>query len=297
MCISPLRLKHPTEDKFIDVPCGKCIECCQKAVNAWAFRLIEQSKSSKRAYFITLTYDDEHLPVNIDDATGEFKPCFRKSDVQKLIQALRDHARRQLSMSLDKSDVKRIVSKIKYFVSSEYGDNTWRSHYHGIIFGYPGDIDTFTSDLSKFWTNGFVSVSNCNDVRCYYVVKYLYKARLPSYYKQSPFGELEKPFMICSKGLGIEFLTPAIRDFMLGGDFGNEPNLQIHQSGVVKTIPKYYRDKVFVTSEQKERLREYWHQFDEFSNCPDSQNPFKWRNEVYEKKVLKVKQRNKKDKL
>lgn len=44
------------------VRCGKCPSCTLERASDWACRLSHELVTSKSAAFVTLTYDDEHLP-------------------------------------------------------------------------------------------------------------------------------------------------------------------------------------------------------------------------------------------
>ena len=45
-----------------DVPCGKCINCKLDYAKEWALRIYHHASLEKENCFITLTYDNEHLP-------------------------------------------------------------------------------------------------------------------------------------------------------------------------------------------------------------------------------------------
>ena len=60
--------------------------------------------------YITLTYNDDHLPAN-----GSLQP----RDLQLFWKRLR----------------KARTPGIRYYACGEYGDQTARPHYHAIIFG------------------------------------------------------------------------------------------------------------------------------------------------------------------
>lgn len=107
-CTRP-RFIHPAnEPQGIYVPCGKCISCRVNRRREWTQRLLHESYYQDSAYFITLTYDEEHVPI---DKNGNEAVC--KSDVQDFIKDLRNKYR----------DV-----SIRYFVGSEYGPETGRPH-------------------------------------------------------------------------------------------------------------------------------------------------------------------------
>lgn len=63
--------------------------------------------------FATLTYADDRLP-----AGNELVP----RDLQLFVKRLRRAS---------------LYSRLRYFAVGEYGDKSWRPHYHAAIFGYP----------------------------------------------------------------------------------------------------------------------------------------------------------------
>ena len=83
------------------VPCGKCAACLTNKRKEWTFRLNQELHVSSSSFFITLTYDDEHIPV-----TEEGLPTFSKRDIQLFIKRLRKNTNR----------------KISYYIVSEYGE-------------------------------------------------------------------------------------------------------------------------------------------------------------------------------
>ena len=91
---------------FIQVPCGKCLECRIQHARAWADRCVVEAKQYDDNYFVTLTYDDAHLPA---------KNSLVPDDLQKFMKRLRKHFPN---------------NKIRFFACGEYGDTSWRPHYH-----------------------------------------------------------------------------------------------------------------------------------------------------------------------
>ena len=48
-------------EKFVNVPCGKCEQCLKSKARGWAFRILKEAEKYDNNYFITFTYDDDHL--------------------------------------------------------------------------------------------------------------------------------------------------------------------------------------------------------------------------------------------
>lgn len=153
--------------KRLLIPCGNCVGCRLEKSRQWAMRMVFESQMHEDNCFLTLTYDDEHLPK------GE---TLVKKDVQMFIRMFRQWLRRH------KPDV-----KIRYFACGEYGDRGNRPHYHLIIFGYKfedmeKEINTesccsvFTSKLlSQLWTKGFSSCGELSFESAAYVARYCMK--------------------------------------------------------------------------------------------------------------------------
>lgn len=108
----------------ITIPCGKCRGCRLDYSRQWANRLMCELEYHDSAYFVTLTYNPKYVPkaYYADPETGEAKEIYTlcKRDVQLFMKRLRkafpdDH--------------------IRFYLCGEYGSETYRPHYHLIIFG------------------------------------------------------------------------------------------------------------------------------------------------------------------
>lgn len=168
---------------FDVIPCGQCIGCRIDYSRTWAVRCMLESEYHDENWFLTLTYDDEHVPWNdyVDKETGELKQIqtLVKSDVQKFHKRLRS---RLEYMGL---------SGFSYFCAGEYGDRTARPHYHDLAFGLPlSQINDFekwkdtqygTLYTSKFldgvWQNGRVIIGDVTYRSCAYVARYIVKKK------------------------------------------------------------------------------------------------------------------------
>lgn len=153
------------------VPCGQCYGCRLERSRQWALRLMHEVKFYDYACFITLTYDDEHLP-KLDN--GEMTLVLK--DFQDFFKRLRARVAYDYPNS----------QKLKMFHCGEYGDLTERPHYHAIILGFDfpdrilkytkGSYPHYVSDyLNDIWGKGLCEVCNVSFDTCAYVARYIMK--------------------------------------------------------------------------------------------------------------------------
>lgn len=62
-CLHPLRVRNKFTNEMVTVPCGKCSACTSKRAYIMEQRLNMERLSWKYCLFVTLTYDNEHLPL------------------------------------------------------------------------------------------------------------------------------------------------------------------------------------------------------------------------------------------
>lgn len=157
--------KHSPTKEYLDVPCGQCIGCRLEKSREWAVRMVHELKNWDKACFITLTYDDEHLPLNkslsvteyapyTDLETKEVKEKQYDSHFQTFMKDLRYHFS-EVRVNPETGRKKRYYRPIRFFQSGEYGQECkncgqnkincyhtcgqWsptfgRPHYHAILF-------------------------------------------------------------------------------------------------------------------------------------------------------------------
>lgn len=153
MVFNPLK----GQDDPLQLPCGKCNGCRADQAMEWAVRLYHESLLHKQCSFLTLTYDDDHLP---DDGK------INKRHLQLFFKRMR-----------------RAGYKLRYFACGEYGEQTHRPHYHAIIFGQ--DFINEKSDLSadlyenlrvtRLWGHGQVVIGTPSPGAFFYVAGYCHK--------------------------------------------------------------------------------------------------------------------------
>lgn len=123
------------------IPCQECIGCKLDYSRNWANRGYLESLYSPHNYFITLTYDDSHLPKKdrivtsegtIYKATTDWKGVLNPEDVEKFLDNLRHIFKRELKHT-----------GVRFMAAGEYGEKNKRPHYHLILFNAPFPIDTF----------------------------------------------------------------------------------------------------------------------------------------------------------
>lgn len=144
-----------------EVPCGQCIGCRVEKARQWAVRCVNEAQMHERNSFITLTYNDQHLPKD---------GSLHVEHWQKFAKRLR------------KQD-----GPFRFYHCGEYGGKTRRPHYHACVFGLDwredrilyqqtGDNKTYTSKkLEDTWGKGFVTVADMNFSTANYVARYCVK--------------------------------------------------------------------------------------------------------------------------
>jgi len=143
------------------LPCYQCVECRLARSLSWAVRCMHEKMLHTESAFVTLTYDDDHLPED------------RSISV-------RDH---QLFM---KRMRKRFGKGIRFFMCGEYGEKNGRPHYHYLLFNrdFPdrkyykmaknGVDKLYTSEIAEeLWSNGLCVVGDVTLDSCAYVARYI----------------------------------------------------------------------------------------------------------------------------
>ncbi|UPW41946.1 replication initiator protein [Dipodfec virus RodF1_63] len=162
---------------FVQIPCGKCIGCRLAYSRQWADRCMIELGYHADSWFVTLTYDDDHLPLaeSIDEDTGEYinTATLKKRDIQLFFKRLRKNY--------------KYDNPLRYYCAGEYGSQTYRPHYHAIIFGlklddlrlYKQSLDGYnyynSSFVSRCWSKGHVVIGQVTWDTCAYTARYIMK--------------------------------------------------------------------------------------------------------------------------
>jgi hypothetical protein len=234
----------------ITIACGQCIDCRLKKATDWQTRIIHEAKMHDENCFITLTYDDEHLP---------YGGSLDKTHLQKFKKRLRD---------------KIAPTKIRTFDAGEYGDQKGRPHYHSIIFGWnPRDrelvreskkggkiLRDYTSEtLTKIWGMGKTEVADFTTQTAGYIARYAIKKvtgdRKQEHYERlvTTTGEIiqaEPEFITMSSrpGIGRKWIEKYVTDVY--------PWDEVIIDGKPRPVPKYYDDYFEkINPEEMERIK------------------------------------------
>lgn len=156
-------MKRHGASKAIKLPCGQCTGCRLERSRQWAMRCVHEAQMHKENCFITLTYNDDHLPRR-----GQLK----YSDFQKFMKRLRK---------------KEAHKEIRFYMGAEYGEENARPHYHACIFGHdwpdkvhhtnsPSGEKIYTSkQLQELWPYGYSSSANVTFKSAAYIARYCLK--------------------------------------------------------------------------------------------------------------------------
>lgn len=213
-----MQCHHPITLKSGEVvPCGKCPACLANQRKEWIFRLEQEYLDSNFAIFVTLTYDEKNVPLGYN---------VRKRDVQLFHKRLRKHFP---------------PKDLRYYVVSEYGDHTFRPHYHGLyffksVYNQQEIYDIFESS----WNLGFIKFGEVEEGSIVYCTKYCLK------HSSTPSGR-EKTFRLVSKmngGLGSRYIR-------IMGDYHRETQNGkfVAHNGKVSRMPRYYRSQMGVQTD------------------------------------------------
>lgn len=248
--------------KVMLIPCGQCIGCRIRQREDWTTRIELEARDypKEEVWFITLTYDDDHVPGMIVK-TGEimrkvqytWKPGEKRpesvqillyEDIQKFLKRLR----------------KAYRGKLRYFVAGEYGEQTARPHYHMILYGWkPTDLENlykihhngyYTSKwLENLWGMGQIQIAQAVPETYRYVAGYVTKKMYEiDGKKANEYYELgqTKPFACMS-------LKPG-----LGDHYYQEHKAEIWRKGYIQCsngkraqIPRYYEKQMEAENPQR----------------------------------------------
>lgn len=214
------RFSEGYKDRPLSVPCGTCLGCRLERAREWAVRCMHEAQLHDKNCFLTLTYDEDHVP-----AGGNLRP----KDFVDFMKRLRF----------------RYGPGIRFFQCGEYGERGGRPHHHCVLFGHDFSdrefyrerngvrLDT-SRELAELWPFGFSTVGAVTFDSAGYVARYTLKKA----------GKTNKPvdgrvpeFLTMSRrpGIGRGWIDRYIKDVY--------PSDELVVNGHVTKPPRYYDDQ------------------------------------------------------
>lgn len=220
------------------LPCGQCLGCRTAYAAQWADRLMIESLDHEQSYFITLTYDEEHVPHSeVDPSVLTLRP----KDLQYFIKRLRDQ------------QFYHYGNKIRYYAVGEYGSLHHRGHYHMEAFGLIlddlyeigknklGRMLHSSKVIEQLWPFGRVEVDFMTwETAAYcarYTVKKLGKKETGFYEEHGLVPEFSR--MSLKPGIGQKYFDEHFREIY------EEDKIHISTGSGARTVkpPRYYDKK------------------------------------------------------
>lgn len=145
------------ETQGVRVPCGQCLPCRINRGRKWSARILMENITNYDSYqleawFITLTYNDQTVPVQAD-----YVQTLQKKKTLRWI-----------------SDQQKTAGYFRYYAVGEYGELSGRPHYHLALFPRaPKQV----GDICTAWENrfGYTKADPLNPERARYLANYTTK--------------------------------------------------------------------------------------------------------------------------
>lgn len=226
------------------IGCGKCLGCTLDRSSSWALRVQHEARYFERNCFLTLTWDDEHLPESPEAARYEI----RKFQARYLKE----------------------FGLHRFFGCLELGSRSRRIHAHLIPFGEDFKAGAWqigrsksghplwrNAVIEKLWPFGFADVGELTSESASYVARYVTaKVEGPqSVWLTHPVtGELRewptlyRPFYPSRPALGMRFLDEFAEDVWSG--------LRARGGARLPTPPAYSKRLKVLDADRYEQLVE-----------------------------------------
>lgn len=221
------------EGSSFAVPCGKCIGCRLDKAYQWSARCLHESRMHAQSVFITLTYDQQHVPADYS---------VKLRDWQLFMKKLRH----------------KMPGKIRFLAVGEYGDIGLRPHYHALLFNCDFSDKVYVKQseygrvytsklLLELWPHGSHEIGSVTQKSADYCARYTLKKQNgdradPHYTRVSPIDgntyRVATEFMVMSRrpGIGATWFDKFASDAF--------PSDFIIIDGQRRKVPRYYLNKL-----------------------------------------------------
>lgn len=218
----------------IKIPCGKCPGCKLEQSRQWAVRCMHEKRLHNASCFITLTYDDAHLPPGYS---------LKKEDLTNFMKRLRHET----------------GPGLRFFACGEYGENTSRPHYHVLLLNSDftdkklvrsgPQYNLYESPvLSQLWTNGSHVLGDVTFESAAYVARYCMKKRQNG--KLTNDGRVPEYIVMSRRpGLGHGYFEKYKSEII------NHDTIIVN--GVPAALPRFYDNKLAGLTEMSDEIGLY----------------------------------------
>ncbi|QIR82364.1 replication initiator protein [Chicken microvirus mg7_19] len=207
-CEHPYMKYEPSVDSIVPFPCGHCYACRSAQARVWVLRNFLESQMHDNFAFVTLTYDNQHLPTGSN---------LESSAISSFMKRLRYY----------------LPYKVRYYGCGEYGEKRGRPHYHLLIFGLKENDYVY---VNQAWNKGRVDVQTPRDPvkSIAYTATYVTKkiGKIDAWCKSN--RRQVAPFQRCSLSLGLDFALKHIPLF----------TTRLRVFGKVWYVGRYLRNKL-----------------------------------------------------
>lgn len=147
--------------------CGRCMPCRIQRRRIWEHRITLEASLRGDNCFSTLTYTDQTL---VRSQSG--LPTLEPKHLQNFLKRLRSSI---------------APTRIRFYAVGEYGDETFRPHYHAALFGFPtctrlglpiragGCRCVSCSMVRDAWTHGQIQLGTLEPASARYLAGYIEK--------------------------------------------------------------------------------------------------------------------------
>lgn len=175
--------------KYQFIPCGNCIGCRLDYSREWANRGYLESLEYEQNYFVTITYDDDHITKK-DEVITEEGITYTEIDELEWNGTL---VPKELTQFI--KNVRQIMKRkynqdgIRFMAAGEYGEENRRPHYHIIFFNLNLPVETFYNPrvswnndvyyqntiIEQAWGKGISNICEANWNNIAYTARYITK--------------------------------------------------------------------------------------------------------------------------
>lgn len=232
-----------TKYKPLNLPCGQCIGCRLEYSRQWAIRMQHEASTFEQNCFLTLTYDDDHLP------TENGKAVLVKTHLQNFMKYLRRdygegirfYGAGEYGLTCYKCGLSSLLCTCRSFLP-----DLGRSHYHVCLFNHRFTDETVVGlsatgfpvlespSLNRLWGKGITATSDFTFETAAYCARYVTKKitgdKAAQHYESRP-----REFAIMSRRPGL-----GRRWYDMYAESVYQNDMIVIRNNLITRPPKYY---------------------------------------------------------